>query len=205
MNENLKKILWKMHGTSEFPSEWDGNIHGGGKGGQRFWEYLWTIDKMDITESSVILDVGAGNSLFFPKLLKQVCGNVWAIDPEIDSNVTAQKILQITLDDFIYKFENNLNSFEIITCVSVLEHMSEEEKVQFCRQLDKFKKASIILTFEFGMLPISFNYQLSVFSLYSCFKEFKNHYISEMSACPVWCENSGNGVWRPVGVVLYPI
>ena len=203
MKEKIKKSLWEMWGSRELPAEWDGKINGGGKGGQRFWEYFWVLDNLDYLRIDRLLDVGAGNLLFFPKLISSVCEDIWAIDPDINESCTNNQILKTNLSGFIEKHEDL--TFDIITCISVLEHMPEQEQISFCADLDRFTGSTIILTFEFGKHPSAWNYQLNIFSVYKCLNEFKNHYMNKIEQCPVWCENSNNGYWRPLGIVLKPM
>jgi hypothetical protein len=178
------QLLWERWGDPEYPAEWDGRHGNGGKGSQRFWEYLWVLNELGTMES--VLDVGAGKDLFLAKLLRDTGHDVTAVDPQLDVN-------PITLEEFVSKPPHI--HFSIVTCISVLEHISD--KPAFCRALDTFKRP-IVMTLEFGPGGIE-NRVLT-----QCLAEFKNHHVDHMEACPVWAENSDPLRWRPLGITLAP-
>ncbi len=51
----LQARLWRMYGDKAYAAERDGNVYGGGKLSQRFWEYHKTIDALELTADSVVL------------------------------------------------------------------------------------------------------------------------------------------------------
>lgn len=198
--KELKKELYSRWGDIKYPSEWDGNFFGGGKGSQRFWEYLWTIEQLN--SSKKIFDVGCGQSKFFPRLLEKNIAYVYACDPQIEYEKGRNTVyIKGTLEECFDKIPYN-NNFNTITCVSVLEHI--EDHTLICKYLSKFTTSRIICTLEYGFTPRAFNYQVIPQVLYKFFSMMPNHYIEKMELCPVYCEDSHNGYWRPLGIVLDP-
>ncbi len=84
VNDTLKAALWKSYGSSTTPAEWDGHIYGGGKLSQRFWEYQQTIELLELTRASVVLDIGggspAGGAGFFARLIAPYVKQVHVMD-----------------------------------------------------------------------------------------------------------------------------
>lgn len=182
----IQQRLWEWWGDPNHPAEWDGR-EGGGKGSQRFWEYLWAID--NLPPSTRLLDVGSGETLFFPALLRSGINHVYSVDPATDG----LNHRRMTLEKFIE--HGGTQPWDCVTCISVLEHV--EDKPGFCRALDSLK-APIILTCELS-------YEADVVTmpmLYECLNQFKKHHITKMESCPVWADNSYGGKWRPFGIYL---
>ncbi len=198
MKDQLKKNLWKSWGRPEFPSEWDGNNFGGGKCSQMFWEYLFTIDNLPVTlnTDSIILDVGSGDKKFLPSLIRRHCRCI-AVDPSLPKE---------SEDDIPKIFNRNLAlqlsemPVNAVTCVSVLEHIADQE--EFVRCLDIIK-APIILTFEFGHDPPKFDHQVTPKKLYGICKVINNHYVDRIEKSPILADNSDGG-WWPLGLRLLP-
>lgn len=166
-------------------SEWDGRDGNGGKGSQRFWEYHWVIQQMP-ERHRYVLDVGSGETQFFPKLLKQVDLNVTMIDPAYDNT---------TIESYVKSKPDMLDTFQWVTCISVLEHVGN--KPNFCAALDLLD-APITMTFESGPGGVEHK------EMYRCFDAFTNHYLAKMELCPIWADNSAPDKWRPLGVVFLP-
>ena len=190
---DLRQTLWSWWGQPGHPAEWDGRYYGGGKGSQRFWEYLWALGQLPPCRR--ILDVGAGQSLFLPDLLSTQIDEVWAVDPQIPPSRQNARYRAQTLSDFVNQDVARMVDFDCVTCISVLEHI--DDKPKFCRELDSIS-APIVMTFELA-------YEANLVTMpmvYDCFAQFQNHYVSKMEVCPVWADNSGFGQWRPIGVTL---
>lgn len=183
----LKQLLWKRWGTAQHPAEWDGR-EGGGPGSQRFWEYLWTIDQIGSPQS--VLDVGGGETQFFANLLSEIVPDVSIVDPLVEP---APGRYRMNLEEFV--FQGKARTYDKITCVSVLEHIDDKER--FCAALDKLA-APIVLTFELGPGCIEMP------EMYRALKQFRQHHIAKMEACPVLADNSAIDKWRPLGIVLEP-
>jgi hypothetical protein len=197
--DKLKRLLWERWGSSGFPAEWDGLRHGGGKGSQRYWEYLWVLDQLAGDERSV-LDVGAGLTQFLPRLFREAFQRVEAVDPELPHDGPLDHRME--LGTWIAADPAALERFDCVTCVSVVEHL--REPADFLADLDRFRRAKIVLTLEFGHEPPAFDFQWTPRTLYQGLGRFRSHYLVRMEACPIWADDSGNGRWRPFGMVLAP-
>jgi 2-polyprenyl-3-methyl-5-hydroxy-6-metoxy-1,4-benzoquinol methylase len=197
--EALKQALWDRWGSKEFPAEWDGVKYGGGKGSQRYWEYLWVVDQLKGNERR-ILDVGAGQTLFLPRLLRLSFPHVEAVDPEVPAEDALHH--RVELGAWLSDNPRAADSFDCVTCVSVLEHL-QDSRVLF-GQLARFARARIIITLELGFEPPGFEYQLTMREIYAGLACFGAHYLSKMETCPVCADNSKGGYWRPFGLVLAP-
>jgi SAM-dependent methyltransferase len=197
--EMLKQSLWARWGSKEFPAEWDGIKYGGGKGSQRYWEYLWVLEQLTGNERR-ILDVGAGQTLFLPRLLRLSFPHVEAVDPDVPAEDTLHH--RAELGDWLVRNPRAADSFDCVTCVSVLEHL-RDPGVLFA-DLARFERARIIITLELGFHPPGFEYQLTMKEIYAGLARFGAHYLSKMETCPVWADNSKGGYWRPFGMVLAP-
>jgi 2-polyprenyl-3-methyl-5-hydroxy-6-metoxy-1,4-benzoquinol methylase len=189
----LAQTLWEWWGRRDHPAEWDGRKLGGGKGSQRFWEYLWTVQ--NLPPSRRVLDVGGGDNLFLADLLSTKIPEIWCLDPEIPLAKRSGRYLPLTLQQFLSSEAGHTELFDSVTCVSVLEHVGD--KADFCRQLDTIR-APIVLTFE-----LAYKEDLVTMPMvYDVFAQMQHHYVARMEVCPVWADNSNFGQWRPLGVVL---
>jgi|SRR6185295_491275 len=195
----LKSLLWDRWGTAEYPAEWDGQHYGGGRGSQRFWEYLWVIDQLSGHERHVI-DVGAGPNLFLPKLLGEAFPRVEAVDPEL--RVRDARHHPCDLRGWVDRYPSEVSRVDCVTCVSVVEHVQDPGMI--FTDLARFVNAKLIVTLELGFDPPGFEYQLTLRKLYAGLKCFESHYLSRMETCPVWADNSKGGYWKPFGMVLLP-
>ncbi len=214
MTQALLKKLWAVWGRPGWESEWDGRVFGGGRLSQRFWEYLWVIKRADFDPDSVVLDIGSGFTLFFPRLLAEFVAEVVVYDPEsppeADGNITVVQELfgpGRVLD----------RPYTHICCVSVMEHVPDEDKPGLIRAMDAVP-APVFMTLELG--THRFKEQFLTMPLLSRMAaEFKNHYCSDMEACPVFSEDSYppriqladgpmanlTSLWRPFGCVFRPL
>lgn len=175
------QLLWERWGDPAHPAEWDGR-EGGGRGSQRFWEYLWALNEVWLCpDVRRVLDVGCGKEQFFCTLLSDSgISKVVGIDPECGTP---------TLEEWRWKTQEE---FDVVVCISVLEHIARPE--EFCLVLDSIA-APIVLTCELGegciTMPV----------LYKCLNQFTRHHMAKMELCPVVADGS-NGKWRPFGIVL---
>ena len=99
----------------------------------RYWEYPWTITNSHLTKRMKILDVGSGWSLF-PMYLARHGHQVNAIDVNEDQMTrTSPFLARIQKVKISYHVQNVLdmdyqdNTFDRVFCISVLEHVEEEE------------------------------------------------------------------------------
>lgn len=189
MNTALLQRLWKRWGNPNYPAEWDGSGGNGGKGSQRFWEYLWTINQIGSPQS--VLDVGGGTLGFFSRLLKDHGCKVFVVDPLIDGDAV-HGCFNRTIESVNPAL---FTQVDWITCISVLEHV--DDKPAFCRALDAYD-CPIALTCEFGAGGIDPK------TFHRCMDSFQSHHITKLELCPLWAENSAIDKWRPLGVVLLP-
>lgn len=201
IRNEIKKDLWRIWGTANHPAEWDGFVFGGGRCSQRFWEYLFVIDNLpeNLSEKSIILDIGSGITKFLPILLRRHC-RCLSFDPFIAKD-HEDDILDSFRRESLPLLDEYAKEIEAVTCVSVLEHIPDQEK--FIATLD-LVKSPVIITFEFGSNPPAFEYQLTMQRIYSFTKEIKNHYVSRIEESPVLADNS-IGHWRPLGMVFLPL
>lgn len=197
--EALKQLLWKRWGSNEFPAEWDGIRFGGGKGSQRYWEYLWVVDQLDGNERK-ILDVGAGENAFLPRLLANAFEQVEAVDPALPTEDARNH--RMDLGAWISQNPSRVGEFDCVTCVSVIEHLQNPNEL--FSALAHFAKAKILITLELGYEPPAFSYQLTMHKIYAGLNCFDSHYLTRLENCPVWADNSNNGHWRPFGLSLLP-
>src|SRR5208283_319244 len=110
LNDKLKAALWKCYGNPSYPAEWDGKTYGGGKLSQRFWEYHQTIELLELTSDSVVLDIGGGSPVtgagFFTRVIAPHVKEVHVMDLNIgESNQLSSKI----------KFHRSLASYETLS------------------------------------------------------------------------------------------
>lgn len=206
----MRKFLASRWGDPRFPAEWDGQHYGGGKGSQRYWEYLWCIDQILDPQKpfpELLLDVGCGAGAFFPRLLQDV-KSVRAVDPALeDKTVDNVQYMRGTLEEVIPQIDPL--AFDTVTCISVFEHIADHAGI--CRALSLFRNARIICTLEYGFcppdlpLPQSGTHIITPQKLCTFFGMMTSHYIVKMETCPVYCENSLNGAWRPISFTMEPL
>lgn len=190
MTTTAQQLLWESWGSSEHPAEWDGRDGNGGKGSQRFWEYLWALNQISYECFRLFVDVGAGHGCFFAELLSAFGCTVWRVDPLLPKNKIHH--FPVTLREFVSD-PQVIVAPSFVTCISVLEHVAD--KPEFCRDLDQFQ-APIVLTFECGPGGVEHK------EVYRCLDQFKAHHAVRMERCPLWADNSDHDKWRPMGVVL---
>ncbi len=184
-----QQILWQRFGTNAHPSEWDGRDGNGGKGSQRFWEYLWTLGHLQ--PKQWVLDVGGGAGFFY-HLLRDSGFTCTVVDPEADESMG----WRIPVEEMVRNYRDALMAgYSFLTCISVLEHVAD--RPAFCAALDQFN-TPIALTFEFGPSGVEQK------EMYACLREFKRHHLVKMERCPVHADNSGWNNWVPMGIVLMP-
>jgi len=99
----------------------------------KYWEYPWTITNSYLTRPMKILDVGSGWSLF-PMYLARHGHQVDAIDIDEDQMTKISPFLaRMQGAEINYRVQNVLdidyqdNTFDRVFCISVLEHIEEEE------------------------------------------------------------------------------
>ena len=198
ITEQLKKDLWKCFGTTEFPAEWDGIVYGGGKLSQRYWEYLATIQYLNLDSDSVLLEIGGGSPKtgygFFSAILKQHVKKIIILDPNLITTENKPDNIEYVAENADYDNLKNLFSNHNIThisCISVFEHIEDTVRNEMIRAInDYFKGESFVTTFEYHPKQVHFEYQLTTETISKLFSHFTNLYPTEYSASPVLCENA---------------
>jgi len=199
MKELLKKELWKRFGSEKYPAEWDGNIYGGGKLSQRYWEYLKAIDLLNIDRNSIVLDIGGGSPVtgvgFFADLLATVAKKVLIMDHNINSKATAPQNIEFVRESASFEKMKALliahGEITHISCISVFEHIESSLREGIVHAInDFFHGLYFVATFEYHASCSYFEHQLTASTTSTLFAPFTNFYIDEFVSSPVWCENA---------------
>ncbi len=196
--EQLKKELWKHFGTVEYPAEWDGIVYGGGKLSQRFWEYLTTIEYLDLNSDSVLLEIGGGSPKtgygFFSAIINQHIKKIIILDPNLKESAKKPDNIDYVVENATYdNLKNLLNKHDVthISCISVFEHIEEDVRGEMIRAInDHFKGENFVATFEYHPKQVHFESQLTAKTISELFSHFVNFYLTDYSASPVLCENA---------------
>jgi hypothetical protein len=204
LTERLKAALWQAYGDVNSPAEWDGNIYGGGKLSQRFWEYHQTIELLDLTPDSVVLDIGGGSPItgagFFTTVIAPYVKEVHVLDVNVgDGRGCLPNII----------FHRSLGSYESlaqllkqnpqithIASVSVFEHIPDEIRCGMTKAINEFFKGQIfVTTLEYHSRNCYFEYQLTAKTLSELFRPLERFYPEKILQSPVWAENG----YQPAG------
>ncbi len=194
----LKKELWKVYGDPSKPAEWDGNIFGGGKLSQRYWEYAKTIEYLNLDENSVLLDIGGGSNTtgfsFFASLVSKYIKEVYILDPNIEYEEKEKGNIKYLKEPANYdKLKEVLSEikFTHVSCISVFEHIPDEIRNGIIKGVDEFFEGDqFVATLEYHPKKRFFEYQLTAKSLSELFSNFKQFYIDDYQSSPVLCENA---------------
>ena len=200
--EKLKANLWRCYGHPDYPAEWDGKVYGGGKLSQRFWEYHQTIELLELTSDSVVLDIGGGSPVtgagFFTRVIAPYVKEVHVMDVNIgESKPASSNII----------FHRSLASYETlsillkenpqithIACISVFEHIPHDVRCGMIRALNEFFPGDIFVgTLEYHPRDCFFEYQLTVRTLSELFEPFTNFYADQIQKSPVLGETAYRG------------
>ncbi|WP_433967712.1 hypothetical protein [Tunturiibacter gelidiferens] len=194
LTEKLKAALWQAYGAVNSPAEWDGNIYGGGKLSQRFWEYHQAIELLDLTPDSVVLDIGGGSPItgagFFTTVIAPYVKEVHVLDVNVGEG-------RGCLPNII--FHRNLGSYESlaqllkqnpqithIASVSVFEHIPDEIRRGMTKAINEFFKGDIfVTTLEYHARSCFFEYQLTVKTLSELFAPLDRFYPERILQSPV--------------------
>lgn len=169
----------------------------------RDWEYPWAILNSELSKETKILDVGSGWSLF-PLYLSTISNHVISIDINEKQMEEYSPFLANLLGKTVqYEVGNacNLrysdNSFDYVYCISVLEHLEEEnkngERVNYHRKkLDRIAireflrvikpAGKVILTLDYGnkntdKRSFKFDYLMDLL------REFNNNLLVPITDC----------------------
>ena len=176
---------------------------------QRFWEYFITIKMLDLTEDSVLIDIGGGcpttGKASFAEVVKKYIKQVVVID---------ENVKQYEDDSIIFIKENA--SYELlkdlfdtyspthVSCISVLEHISNDIRKSIIQSInDNFKGDVIGFTMEFHPIEYFFHYQLTAESMSEFCNLFTNFYLSDMQKTPIHATNAFEDnipLWYPISL-----
>lgn len=198
VTEQLKQKLWKYFGTKEYPAEWDGIVYGGGKLSQRFWEYMVTIQYLDLNEDSVLIDIGGGSPQtgygFFSSIIKDHVKKIYILDPNVNLDKKSEDNIEFVPENANYESLKRLLTTKEIThiaCISVFEHIEDSIRNEIVSAVnDHFQDGTFVSTFEYHPKQIHFEYQLTAKTVSELFSHFTRFYLTEYSASPVLCENA---------------
>lgn len=216
MTAEIKKKLWKMYGSRQHPAEWDGNVFGGGKISQRFWEYLIAAEMLDLAADSVVLDIGGGKG-FFAQMIAPFVKKVIILDEDqsddtarisniecIRQNATAESLSVVITKKITH-----------ISCISVFEHIRDSVREQIIRDINAhFSGETFVATFEFHPLVCYFEHQLTTRTMSRMVSGFTRFYPERIEASPLRSENAFGkattpfnsrkkqfiGMWYPLAV-----
>jgi len=202
LNEKLKAALWDVYGSPASPAEWDGNVYGGGKLSQRFWEYHQTLEFLELTPESVVLDIGGGSPVtgagFFTRLIAPHVKEVHVMDvnvaeaKETMSNVVLHR--DLASYETLAKLLKEQPQITHVACISVFEHIPHEVRCGIVKALNEcFAGSTFATTLEYHPKECFFEYQLTARTLSELFAPFTRFYPDEVRKSPFWCENALRG------------
>lgn len=194
----LKRDLWRTYGSEEHPAEWDGRVYGGGKLSQRLWEYLITIEYLDLDESSVVLDIGGGSPTtgcgFLSDILRRHVERVVILDANVEQAKNSfENVELIASEANPDSLKEVLSRGEIthVACVSVLEHVESEARRDLIAAIDEhFTGHTFAGTYEYHPLRSFFRYQLTTHTASEMFSAFRRFHLEAYSSSPTLCENA---------------
>lgn len=200
----LKAELWRRFGAPGTTAEWDGKVYGGGKASQRFWEYLKTIEYLEIDADSVVLDIGGGSPAtgagFLASLVAERARAVIVIDAalrvgkvpgagEVPKNVDL--IARSASYDELRGLLTARRDVTHISCVSVLEHIEPEARKGLVQAVNEFFTGRVFAaTFEFHSRTQFFKHQLTTRTMSEMFEPLTAFYLDRLEASPVLAENA---------------
>jgi hypothetical protein len=199
VTDRLKMELWRRYGTEAWPAEWDGNVYGGGKLSQRFWEYFKAIELMDLRDDSVVLDIGGGSPAtglgFFMDIIASKVRRVLILDPNTaqarnDNPRVTLLAMDATRESLTRVLLENSDITHIST-ISVLEHVTPEIRKGWFEAINQdFKGDSLVMTLEYHTKRIFFEHQLTVRTLSEMVAPLSRFYLDAFEASPVINESS---------------
>ena len=213
VTKKLKKELWQVFGDPKRPAEWDGNIYGGGKLSQRYWEYAQTIEYLELDENSVLLDIGGGSTKtgysFFATLVSKYIKEVHILDPNIEFEEKEKGNIKYIKEPATYEKLKDVfagTTFTHVSCISVFEHIPDEIRNGIIKGVnDFFKGDRFITTLEYHPKKRFFEYQLTAKTVSELFSHFGHFYVDEYRSSPVLCENAFAKIFGLLSRQWYPV
>jgi 2-polyprenyl-3-methyl-5-hydroxy-6-metoxy-1,4-benzoquinol methylase len=214
LTEKLKAALWRCYGNPEYPAEWDGKVYGGGKLSQRFWEYHQTIELLELTSDSVVLDIGGGSPAtgagFFTRVIAPHVQKVHVMDLNIGkSKEASSKIMfhrSLANYETLSKLLKENPQITHVACISVFEHVTHDVRCGMIKAVNEsFTGSTFVATLEFHAKECFFEYQLTTRTVSELFEPFTNFYPDVIRKSPVWGETAfrgsslGRGIMRRLG------
>lgn len=198
ITELLKKELWKQYGNPAIRSEWDGKVYGGGKLSQRFWEYFQTIEMLNLSKDSVLLDIGGGSpdhgTGFFAGVVAPHIAKVIIVDSTANDSKNQFDNVEIVPMNADYKVLQTVfeqHSITHVSCISVFEHIEDTMRIEMMKALNSFSNAEkIAITLEFHSNIVHFEHQLTTHSLSNLVLPLQKYYLTGYHKSPIHCENA---------------
>jgi hypothetical protein len=199
LTQHLKSELWHRYGSLQHPAEWDGQVYGGGKLSQRFWEYLIAIQMMDLSADAVVLDIGGGSPTsgagFFGTLLSKFVNRVVILDSQICDESRPLPNVTYAREPANYESVRRLlrshPQISHITSISVFEHVEPSVRQSIVQAInDEFHGAVFVSTFEYHPRRVYFEHQLTARTVSTLFSPLSNYFLDEFVTAPVLCENA---------------
>jgi len=201
--EKLKAALWRCYGNPEYPAEWDGKVYGGGKLSQRFWEYHQTIELLELTPDSVVLDIGGGSPItgagFFTRVVAPRVREVHVMDMNIGEPESASS--KIVFHRSLANYETLSKLFKEnpqithVACISVFEHIPHDVRCGMIKAVNENFAGNIFAaTLEFHPKESYFEHQLVTQTISEMFGCFTTFYPDAILKSPFWCENAFRGL-----------
>ena len=197
VTDKLKAALWQCYGNPSYPAEWDGKVYGGGKLSQRFWEYHETIDLLELTPASVVLDIGGGSPAtgagFFTRVIAPHIKAVHVMDLNIGESKTVASniVFHRTLADYetLSKLLKENPQITHVACISVFEHIPPDVRCGMVRAVNEcFRGQTFVGTLEYHPRDCFFEHQLTVQTLSQLFEPLTRFYPDRISKSPVMGE-----------------
>jgi hypothetical protein len=203
---SLQARLWRMYGNTAYAAEWDGHVYGGGKLSQRFWEYHKTIDALELTADSVVLDIGGGSPMtgvsLFVRVLAGVINRVIVVDASVPAEIPEHpNVLCMSTNaseaelPAIFEAHPEITH---VTSVSVFEHIPHSQRMGIMRAInDHFRGDTFVLTLEFHATTCFFEDQLTTATLSAVGSALTRFVPVSIEASPFYAENAMRA-WKPV-------
>ena len=202
VTRHLKSELWKRYGSKEHPAEWDGNVFGhmgGGKMSQRFWEYFKAIELLNLTQDSVVLDIGGGSpatgSGFLGEILAQQVKQAVVMDPHVNQPASPSKNVECIRAASTYAGLKALlearRDLTHISCVSVFEHIEPSVREGITQAINEsFTGSCFVATFEYHARVRFHEHYLTAKTVSELFAPLTRFYLDEFVASPTPCVNA---------------